>query len=260
MSIFSFILFNPSAKTMTERVEQPTYYVPVELNIKLFDIGKRSTCLVIPPQQNIDNQHDSTREAQVLLGTAGLYQFYPHLYILMTNHHVLPTIDMRIIQQVKFKFEHAALGQIQLKKEDIEFVVTSPPNIEYDATIIELKESFAQSLIDRGAEFLKIKVGEPKQGERIAMLQYPKQVFCHAQGIIESVEEIQINYHLASDLGSSGSPILTWDFEAIGLHRGSYENTTFGLATRLALIRSFFQRFRQGCLPFRHVVFTVYYF
>ena len=82
------------------------------------------------------------------------------------------------------------------------------------------------------------------------MIQYPNGVFSHSQGVISSITDLRIDYELGSDLGSSGSPILTWKFEAIGLHCGSYENTTLKLATQLQLIRDFFCRFVRAFFQF----------
>ena len=132
----------------------------------------------------------------------------------ITCNHVLSTSSRNEITNVIFESEaNLSLNRFQLKKEQIFRCWT---NFILDVTIIELTATGEQFLREIGGKFIQI--GQPKLDDRIALFQFPKGEFKFANGTILEMKNSKIMYRIATGRGSSGSPILNWNCEAVGIH------------------------------------------
>lgn len=147
-------------------------------------------------------------------GTAGLYQLTNTVFSAITNNHVLPVTDKEFLSRTVFTF--AGLGPIRFSENEIKCCTTSE---KLDATIIELTEECVKRLLNGGAKFIRL--ASARDGNKIAMAQYPEGVLSFDKGVIHEIRDNELYYYLGGAPGSSGSPILLWDFHAIGIHKES---------------------------------------
>ena len=70
-----------------------------------------------------------------------------------------------------------------------------------------------------GVKFLIVKPAKVKQ--KVALISYANGVLSIDKGLIASVEGFNISYDMGGGCGSSGAPILTWEFinSAVGIHK-----------------------------------------
>ena len=147
-------------------------------------------------------------------GSAALYELKPNLWAIITNNHVVKFTDNEFICGIKFTFQLHGGFSFKIRSEYIEHVTTNP---FLDATIIEITKEFMLKLKNLGVNFIKVKPAEVNQ--KVALISYPNGVFSIDKGVIESVEGFTLSYYMGGDYGSSGAPILTWDFFAVGIHK-----------------------------------------
>lgn len=201
---------DPAAET---RINECGYYVPIPTVYNLLDNAKFSVALLrvppLPPNLN---------PAQ---GTISLYEIAKDIFGLITNNHMIPKTDIELICAAYINFE--GFGRLILSHNDIVCVTTDKV---LDATVIELAEQCVALLKQRGAKFLKI--ASARLADQVAMVQYPNGVYSFDKGIIHDIRGSVLHYYLGSNFGSSGSPILLWNFQdkqtdftikAIGLHK-----------------------------------------
>ena len=144
-----------------------------------------------------------------LQGTADLYELAEGVFTVATNNHVIPITDTNFLVNTVFTFE--GLGQIKLSKKQIKFCTTSK---ELDATVIELTEAGVKRLQKFGAKFIRVTTSSG--GDKS-----PEGEFSIDRGAIQKIKENEVYYFLGGALGSNGSPILLWDYKAIGMHKQS---------------------------------------
>ena len=131
-----------------------------------------------------------------------------------TNNHVLPDTDAEFLTRTVFTFE--CLGPIRLTKDDIKCCTISK---ELDATVIELTEQCVKRLQQFKAKFIKLTTA--REGDKIAMAQYPEGEFSFDKGAIHEIKDNKLYYYLGGAASSCGSPILLWEYKAIGMHKQS---------------------------------------
>ena len=148
-----------------------------------------------------------------LQGTADLYELAEGVFTVATNNHVIPITDADFLVNTVFTFE--GIGQISLSKEEIKFCTT---NKELDATVIELTDACVKRLQQFGAKFTR--VTSASGGDR-RQAQYAEGEFCIDRGAIHEIKDNEVYYYLGGALGSNGSPILLWDYRAIGMNKPS---------------------------------------
>lgn len=145
-------------------------------------------------------------------GSIALYEIATSKFGLITNHQMIPHIDIEFVCSCYISFE--GFGRLILRPSDIEKVTT---NEELDATVIELTESCVSALRERGAHFLIISTAHV--GEEVFIVKSPYAFFSAERGIVQSLRGSGISYSSQEGIGSSGSPIFYSDLQAIGLHR-----------------------------------------
>ena len=139
-------------------------------------------------------------------GTADLYELAEEVFTVATNNHVIPITDTNFLVNTVFTFE--GLGQIRLSKEEIKFCTT---NRELDATVIELTDTCVKRLQQFGAKFIRVTTASGNHKS-------PDGEFCIDKRAIQEIKDNDIYYYLCGAFDSNGSPILLWDYKAIGIH------------------------------------------
>ena len=177
------------------------YVPPVKVYKSAFAQAKVSVCHVQAPPIFSDTA--------VLQGTADLYELVEGLFTVATNNHVIPLTDTNFLVNTVFTFE--GLGQIKLSEKDIKFCTT---NRELDATVIELTEAGVKRLQQFGAKFIKVITATASGGDKSS-----EGEFFIDMGAIQKIKENEVYYILDGALGSNASPILLWDYKAIGIHK-----------------------------------------
>ena len=146
-------------------------------------------------------------------GTIALYEISMNIFVLITSHHNLPVTDASLLCRSDIIF--GGICKIVLKPEDIACVST---NKELDATVIELTDQCVAFLKKCGFNFLK--VTNARLGDQVAILQlYPNAEYAFDKGAIHEINDWRLYSYIACDVGSSGSPLLLWDVQAVGLIR-----------------------------------------
>lgn len=171
------------------------------------------------------------------------------VYCLITSINVFSPISH--IFAAIIKFEECDYFRLELEWIVIESL---KPLGQGDYFAIELKEKAVVFLEAKGLCFLKLR--EPKIGEQILVVGYsdddisnpnPKLVFAH--GVIQTIIGCTISYNAATAPSTSGSPLILWSGEAIGVCRlikdeySVHSHTAVGsqrFATSLAEIRKNF--------------------
>ena len=176
------------------------YVPPVKVYKSAFAQAKVSVCHVQAPPIPPDT---------VAPGIADLYELGEGVFTVATNNHVIPITDTNFLINTVFTCE--GLGQIRLSEEEIKFWTTIR---ELDATVIELTEAGVQRLQQFGAKF--IRVTSAGGGDK-----YPEGEFSIDMGAIHEIKNNEVYYYLDRALGSNGSPILLWDYRAVGMHKPS---------------------------------------
>ena len=142
-------------------------------------------------------------------GTADLYELAEGVFTVATSNHVIPITDTNFLVNTVFTFE--GLVKIKLSEEEIKFSTT---NRELDATVIELTDACVKRLQQFGAKFIRVTTASGSN-------KYPEGEFCIDRGAIQEIKDNDVYYYLGGALGSNGSPILLWDYKAIGMHKQS---------------------------------------
>lgn len=145
-------------------------------------------------------------------GTASLCQLADDVFSAITNNHVLPITNAELISRIVFSF--AGLGPVRFSEKDIKCCTTSE---KLDATVIELTSECVINLQKRGTKFIRL--ASARERDQIALAQYPEGALSFDKGIVHEINENELYYYLGDAKDSSGSPILLWDFKAIGIHK-----------------------------------------
>ena len=176
--------------------------LPVKVSVSAFAQENVSVCHVqaplIPP------------DTAVLQGTADLYELVEGVFTVATNNHVIPITDTNFLVNTVFTFE--GLGQLKLHEKEIKFCTT---NRELDATVLELTEAGVKRLQQFGAKFIRVTSLTTACGGDKS----PEEEFSIDRGAIQKIKENEVYYILDGALGSNASPILLWDYKAIGIHK-----------------------------------------
>ena len=185
------------------------YAPPIKVYESAFAQAKVSVCLVQAPPVSPD-----TIATQ---GTAALYELADGVFTAATNNHVLSFTDSDLLVRVIFTFE--GLGPIKLNKDDIKCCTTSK---ELDATVIELTDACVKRLEQLGAQFIRLTTA--REGDKIAIPHYIEGELSFDTGVINEIKDKELHYYSYYSVdasASSGSPIVLWNFWAIGMHKQS---------------------------------------
>ena len=144
-----------------------------------------------------------------LQGTADLYELAEGVFTVVTNNHVIPITEADFLVNIEFTFK--GLRPLKLSENEIKFCTTDR---ELDATVIELTDAGVKRLQQFGAKF--IRVTSANGGDKS-----PEGEFCIDKRAIQEIKDNEVYYYLGGALSSNGSPILLWDYRAIGMHKPS---------------------------------------
>lgn len=206
-------------------LEEAPKTIPVETLRTLAFNAPKSVCFV-------DTENSS--------GSAGLYLFKGiagQHNCLISCHHVLPP-EQVFNKKTLFNFEGSEKFSIQP-----EWVaqIYSKPQESGDFTVVELTQVAIDHLISQGAVFLNI--SWPRVDDQFVIFQYPNEKLSFGHGSIQAIDSFTLGYYAASDFGSSGSALILWNGDAIGIHRGRLnpiQHKSFGnmkVATSIQYIR-----------------------
>ena len=157
------------------------------------------------------------------IGTGAIFKIeeIPKFYCIITCFHVL---SPKYLFEAIIKFE--GFDRFKLKPEWIGRMSFRPKR-EGDYLAIELKPAGVKFLEDKGLIFLK--VNSAKFDDQIVVIGYANASLENPEmsvgvGAIQTTDELiskgfTLEYYAATGLGTSGSPLVLWSGEAIGIHR-----------------------------------------
>ena len=157
------------------------------------------------------------------IGTGAIYKIeeIPKFCCIITCFHVL---SQEYLFDAIIKFER--IDRFKLKPEWIGRVSFRQKN-EGDYLAIELKPAGVKFLEDKGLIFLK--VNSAKCDDQIVVIGYGDANLENPEmsvgvGAIQTADELiskgfALEYYAATGPGTSGSPLVLWSGEAIGIHR-----------------------------------------
>ena len=157
-----------------------------------------------------------------VVGTGAIYRLEANrtYHFLMTCFHVLSPDD---VEKARFRFEGCA--PFALKPEWIGAKCFRPVG-HGDYLAVELKPAAVAFIEAKGLAFLNVKA--PRVDDQIVVFGYgipelddPEMTFGH--GAIQAIRGYTLDYYVAAGSGTSGSPLVLWSGEAIGIHH-SREN------------------------------------
>ena len=179
------------------------------------------------------------------------------LTVLITNNHVLNENDLKNNNIIKYTLK----DDKQIRKIKIDNnkrkIYTSK---ELDITFIEIKQNedninefleIDEELINKNKEFIEA----THKNKSIYILHYPHgEDIAVSYGILDKINNEEINHLCNTSKGSSGSPILSLDsFKVIGIHCGSSkdenENCNKGIFIKYP-IKEFNKKNRQNKIIF----------
>ncbi|MEM6724996.1 MAG: serine protease, partial [Bacteroidota bacterium] len=107
-----------------------------------------------------------------------------------------------------------------------------------DYTIIKVnRDSNEQSLDDYGQ--LTFAEALPEKDDPVSIIQHPKGEYkqvAMSDNLVTEISTKSIEYRTDTLPGSSGSPVLNYDWQVVGLHRGSPRGKDANIATRIDFI------------------------
>ena len=140
-----------------------------------------------------------------LQGTADLYEAAEGVFTIATNSHIIPVTNAEFLVNIVFTFE--GVGKIRLNAGEIQFCTT---NKELDATVIELTSMCVRRFQQFGAKF--IRVNTSSGGHKC-----PEGDICIDMRAIQEIKNNEVYYYFSGALGINSSPILLWNYRAIGM-------------------------------------------
>ena len=142
------------------------------------------------------------------------------IYTFVTNNHVIGDLSDDNVKRYLLEFKSVpGMKPFQLGRESTGFKWTDK---DIDATIIEIKLSSDARFLNLGTRFLE--VGNVIPGTPGAVIGHPEggqPSFDH--GIISQIiNEYQVLHRSSTKPGNSGSPLVSLEGQAVGIHCGSY--------------------------------------
>ena len=173
---------------------------------------------------------------------------------LLTNNHVINKKDYKNESlSCELIFEGLQNGKkgklrVQLPLGSDETYFFTSDKIKMDATFIQMPQHLIDELERENAVWLTIHYANAKEGEKIFILQHPAIIANRAAalgiGRVSEFVEMQntsnpfriLKHTVDTECGSSGSPVINFNGELIGLHRCAFDDGYNG-ATEARCIR-----------------------
>lgn len=177
----------------------------------------------------------ATPEGAAVIGTGTGFLVAPG--ILLTNHHVLPTVEVASASLAQFNYQTDLLGQEVTPDEwalsPDKLFLTSPFE-ELDFTLVAVTPrgtadaGSVYGTIPISADASKVRVGEP-----VSIIQHPvgrrKEVVLHDSTVSGFYIGGYVQYTADTLVGSSGSPVFNSQWDLVALHhRGVVKRDTLG--------------------------------
>ena len=160
-------------------------------------------------------------------GTGALYEiidkFNCDRFLIMTCNHVLPSNSVNEITEAKFESDNIVqLKSFNLTEEQLKNIWT---NKTLDCTVIEISSECANLFKSYGAIFLKVGIRIAPKDE-VAMLQFQKESLASHMAISGLANAHNVYYQIGTAPGSSGSPLLDLECNALAMHKGGQPGST----------------------------------
>ena len=171
---------------------------------------------------------------------------------LLTNNHVISLDRFRDNASCSLQFEGLNKLSITLKFRSGKHFFTDEG---LDATFVQLKRRTIESLENNGAKWLLFGA-EARSGDDIFIVQHPSEklngrMAC-ASGKIESLSGNDIIHLVNTEQGSSGSPVMNYNCQLVGLHQSAVHEKKYNKATKASSIetalRAHFEQLNEGSL------------
>ena len=148
------------------------------------------------------------------------------LSVLITNEHIINEFE----KEITIIYNNNDIKTINLKNRK-KYI-----NKNYDITIIEIEENdYIKDYLEIDKNIMIKDYIKKYNNESIYLLHYPENEKLVSYGIIKGIMEDKYNFiHLCStEAGSSGSPILNYENEVIGIHKSTRDNYSQNLGSFL---------------------------
>jgi endonuclease G, mitochondrial len=151
--------------------------------------------------------------------------------VLITNHHVLSTVDLVNEAVAQFRYERTISGA---EATPVEFTLETSPgpilNKELDFAIVSVGKSTAGTLDQFGWLYLNPQPGKAFVGEFLTIIQHPngerKQVCVRENRLLKYDESGPYVWYQTDTVGgSSGSPVFNNSWEVVALHHSGVPRT-----------------------------------
>ena len=153
--------------------------------------------------------------------------------ILMTNHHVLPTVEIARHSLAQFRYERDLHGNEVLPVE-FSLRVTPEPILYRDLDIaivaVESRSSEGEALDQFGWLKLDPRAGKAFVGEYLTIIQHPngerKQICVRENKLVKYSENSPFLWYQTDTVGgSSGSPVFNNSWDVVALHHSAVPKT-----------------------------------
>jgi endonuclease G, mitochondrial len=153
-------------------------------------------------------------------------------WLLLTNHHVVPTPDDATETKVHFRYEKNAAGKITRTRDHRmdpgRFFITSPPSA-LDFTLVALTPTARgrPPSSDFGHIPLIGATGKILLGQPVNIIQHPdgrpREIAIRNNRLLNIEDTRQIVYETDTESGASGAPVFNDRWEVVGLHYSSVD-------------------------------------
>ncbi|ASA23340.1 trypsin-like serine peptidase [Paenibacillus donghaensis] len=139
--------------------------------------------------------------------------------LLMTNHHVLPSIDEAELSFAEFSYE-AGSSSIRINLKPMELFITSPFE-ELDYTIVSCEMKGIESITP--IKLLK-NTSTITRGEFVNIIQHPRgreKEVALQDNTVSYVYDIAVHYTTDTEKGSSGAAVFNNQWQLVALHHAA---------------------------------------
>jgi endonuclease G len=154
--------------------------------------------------------------------------------LLLTNNHVLRSERDALYSEVEFDYQYDRYGRllpvVVYGLEPETFFVTS---VELDFTLVAVRELSLNGIELRRYGWIPLigAQGKALLGDALNIIQHPKgeakQIVLRSNQLVDLLDDFA-HYVTSTDRGSSGSPVLSDQMEAVALHHSSVPKTEDG--------------------------------
>ena len=166
--------------------------------------------------------------------------------VLITNNHVLGEEQIKPDKEIKIYFtdqnDNKIYKKIKIDKTRTTYTVGKFGEEDIDATIIELRPDDDElndlEFLDIDKELMSENVKEAYESKDVYVIHYERgeevaKSFGKINEVIKEGKSYSLIHTCDTDEGSSGSPIILYNHNVIGIHRGGVKDEDFNAGTLL---------------------------